>query len=224
MNIPLHCLLLQTPGELLEGKKTSSGWGMPWKPFLSCRTPPAWMMRNRKNFRCMPMPPAGAMATCLWFVPAVLLWSGCLPIPAGRRRIMPDNEPAQVRRNIRQTQNSNCRCAQTVETQRGKSPPVSFRCWRILFNVSEFLQQSVEFDGKFARRMIRLRVTHCRYRKYVIARTVASRLSRTSFKGKMMGLFMCLLVFWAVIEMIPPSMSICFHWRVAMSPKRWPPV
>ena len=85
---------------------------------------------------------------------------------------MPDNEPAQVRRNIRQTQNSNCRCAQTVETQRCKSPPVSFRCWRILFNVSEFLQQSVEFDGKFARRMIRLRVTHCRYRKYVIARTV----------------------------------------------------
>lgn len=108
---------------------------------------------------------------------------------------MPDNEPAQVRRNIRQTQNSNCRCAQTVETQRGKSPPVSFRCWRILFNVSEFLQQSVEFDGKFARRMIRLRVTHCRYRKYVIARTAASRLSRTSFKGKMMGLFMYLLVF-----------------------------
>ena len=87
---------------------------------------------------------------------------------------MPDNEPAQVRRNIRQTQNSNCRCAQTVETQRGKSPPVSFRCWRILFNVSEFLQQSVEFDGKFARRMIRLRVTHCRYRKYVIARTVGT--------------------------------------------------
>ena len=82
---------------------------------------------------------------------------------------MPDNEPAQVRRNIRQTQNSNCRCAQTVETQRCKSPPVSFRCWRILFNVSEFLQQSVEFDGKCGRRMMRLRGSQWGLRNYVMA-------------------------------------------------------
>lgn len=137
---------------------------------------------------------------------------------------MPDNEPAQVRRNIRQTQNSNCRCAQTVETQRCKSPPVSFRCWRILFNVSEFLQQSVEFDGKFARRMIRLRVTHCRYRKYVIARTVGKSSVQHFLQRQDDGVVHVSLGFWVVIEMIPPSMSICFHWRVAMSPKRWPPV
>ena len=56
---------------------------------------------------------------------------------------MPDNEPAQVRRNIRQTQNSNCRCAQTVETQRGKSPPVSFRCWRILFMYPNFFSRAL---------------------------------------------------------------------------------
>ena len=71
MNTPLHCLLLQTPGELLEGEKDFLRLGYAVEAF------PAWMMRNRKNFFCMLMPPAGAMATCRRSAPAVPLWSGC---------------------------------------------------------------------------------------------------------------------------------------------------
>ena len=72
MNTPLHCLLLQTPGELLEGEKDFLRLGYAVEAFPSMQDA-AWMMRNRKNFRCMPMLPAGAMATCRRSAPAVPL-------------------------------------------------------------------------------------------------------------------------------------------------------
>lgn len=87
MNTPLHCLLLQTLGELLEDEEDFLRLGYAVEAFPSTQDASCLDDAEPEELLLHAYAPGWCHSDLPVIRPAVLLWAGCLPIPAGRRTI-----------------------------------------------------------------------------------------------------------------------------------------